>query len=211
VAGEFRLTWTKGTRVAARNLVPINAALFSITVGKVAAPGNPETVKDATIMTLFDANYFTALLDELAAAKQSIDVAMFYFGGTKRPNAITSRIAEALIDAHKRDVAVRVLLDLDRPEDIYGSERANKLRFNQLKKAGIMVAFDAPEKANHSKLVVIDRERVMIGSHNWTEGSASRYQEMSFAIASKSLAVSYCTRLDRRFKAAIDEDVVPVP
>ena len=211
LAREFRLMWTKGTRVAARDLVPINAAFFSTTVGKVAPPGKPETVKDAIITTLLDAHYFTALLDELATAKQSIDVAMFYFGGTKRPNAITSRIADALIAAHKRGVAVRVLLDRDRPEDIYGSERTNKLRFDQLKQAGITVAFDAPETANHSKLVVIDHERVMIGSHNWTEGSASRYQEMSFAIASKPLAVSYCARLDRRFKAAIKAVVVPVP
>jgi phosphatidylserine/phosphatidylglycerophosphate/cardiolipin synthase-like enzyme len=99
-------------------------------------------------------------------------------------------------------VKVRLMLDVDQPGAIYRSEQANTARLEQLRAAGIEVAFDDPATAMHSKLVVVDGETTFVGSHNWTEGSVSKYRELSVVVQSRKVAAAYGKALDRRHAAA---------
>lgn len=148
---------------------------------------------------LLNKEYFETVLKEIENAQSSIDISMFYFSFSKDKKSITSKLHDALTLAHKRGVKIRIVLDRDRPTDIYASYRANKQRFTGLKKAGIDVKFDKKEVASHSKLLIIDKSKVILGSHNWTYGSYEKYQDVSVIVQSKLVAEEYSKLFDNTF------------
>jgi phosphatidylserine/phosphatidylglycerophosphate/cardiolipin synthase-like enzyme len=158
------------------------------------------TIKDNfACKVLANQYYFDYLIDEIKKAKKSISISMFYFSYFKDKNSETSRIISSIENAVKNNIEVKVILDRDRPTDIYSSYKANKKRFEQLKRIGVSVKLDKKEVASHAKLVIIDNEKVIIGSHNWTFGSFAKYEETSVAIDSKDLAIEYNTIFNTRF------------
>ncbi|TMA52608.1 MAG: cardiolipin synthase [Deltaproteobacteria bacterium] len=73
------------------------------------------------------------------------------------------RFVNAVLDAHRRQVAVHVLLN---PHKSSG-ERGNDATFEQLKRAGIAVEWTHPRfPVTHEKAIVIDDERALIASFN---------------------------------------------
>jgi cardiolipin synthase len=73
------------------------------------------------------------------------------------------RFVEALVDAHRRGVAVHVLLN---PHKSSG-ERANDATFERLHRAGIAVAWSNPRfPVTHEKAIVVDDERALVASFN---------------------------------------------
>lgn len=149
---------------------------------------------DGAVNVLVDRKYHAALLKALAAAEQSINVSMFYFSYSTKKNHPNSAIARELVRAKKRGVRVRVLLDRDRPGDLYNSRRINESARKYLAGRGIAVAFDAPETVNHSKFVAIDGRRVLLGSHNWTRNSQEQLHEVSLSVES-SVISKKCSEL----------------
>lgn len=143
---------------------------------------------DGAVNVLVDKQYHAALLKALTKAEQSIDVSMFYFSHSTKKDHPNVAITQELVRAKKRGVRVRVLLDRDRPGDLYNSRRINEMARKYLTKQGIAVAFDAPETVNHSKFVAIDGERVLLGSHNWTRNSQERLHEVSLLVESSVIS-----------------------
>lgn len=149
---------------------------------------------DGAVNVLVDRAYHVALLKALTEAEQSIDVSMFYFSySTKRDHPNTA-IVQELVRAKKRGVRVQVLLDRDRPGDLYNSRRINETARKYLAERGIAVAFDAPETVNHSKFVAIDGKRVLLGSHNWTRNSQEQLHEVSLSVEN-SVISKKCSEL----------------
>lgn len=204
LARIFRADWSAATRLRAADRVMVDVSLLSRQAETQGHGKVGRRIEGCTVELLFDRAYFTAVLAALDAAVQSIDVAMFYFGKSRSASAMTSKLAAALIRAHARGVKVRVILDVDQPGAIFRSEQANTARLEQLRAAGIEVAFDDPASAMHSKLVVVDGEASFVGSHNWTEGSVSKYRELSVRVQSRKVAAAYGKALDRRHAAARD-------
>ena len=143
---------------------------------------------DGAVNVLLDKEYHTALVKALMEAKQSIDVSMFYFSYSTKKDHPNAAIIKELVRAKKRGVRVRVLLDQDRPGDLYNSRRINETARQYLNKQGIAVAFDAPESVNHSKFVAIDGKRALLGSHNWTRNSQEQLHELSLAVESSVIS-----------------------
>jgi phosphatidylserine/phosphatidylglycerophosphate/cardiolipin synthase-like enzyme len=166
---------------------------------KYTEPGLPAIQEDYVSKILINENYFEILLDELTNAKQNINISMFYFSFHKEKDSITSKILTVLENKVKNNIKVQFILDRDRPTDIYSSFKANIKRFDELKKIGINVKFDQKELASHAKLIIIDNEKVFIGSHNWTYGSYKKYEETSVLIESKKLAQEYNRIFETRF------------
>lgn len=165
----------------------------------IRSPRVPTVQDDFTTKLLVNEKYFDTLISGLNQAKQSIRISMFYFSYHKDAHSITSKIVTALAKAIKNKVQVQVILDRDNPSDIYSSHKANKKRFDELKKLGVDIKFDKKEVASHGKLCIIDQEKVIIGSHNWTQGSYQNYEETSILIESKKLATLYNRIFTTRF------------
>jgi phosphatidylserine/phosphatidylglycerophosphate/cardiolipin synthase-like enzyme len=79
------------------------------------------------------------------------------------------RISRAILDAHRRRVAVRVVTDAEKQHDL-GSD------IREFRDAGIAVKFGellGEGGHMHHKFAVFDAERLVCGSYNWTRGAAN--------------------------------------
>jgi cardiolipin synthase len=122
------------------------------------------------------------LLREIDTAQRSIHVSMYEFGDPD--------LAEALCQAYKRGVDVKVLMDDKGTMAKYGvgvlpAGMPNLLPARELLKAGVQTRWYAPQRVNqelHMKMVVFDGVRAMAGSTNWTTNALTRWRETSFMI-----------------------------
>ena len=136
-------------------------------------------------------NYTRILLSLLKEAKESVHVVMYrasYYPTYK--NSLSNDILDALIAAAGRGVAVKVLLDdcAFYPE----SAKANLEAARYLADHGIEVRFDDPSATTHAKLVIIDKQTVLLGSTNWNYYSLEKNVEADIAaIRIPSLARVY--------------------
>jgi len=103
-----------------------------------------------------------ALLRLLRAATESADICVF--------TITDDRLAEAVLDAHQRGTAVRIITDNDKAED-RGSDAY------RLSKAGVRVRVDLSEHHMHHKFAVFDRATLVTGSYNWTRSAAEHNRE----------------------------------
>ncbi len=105
-----------------------------------------------------------AILEAIAHAKKEIDVAMYAF--TSR------RLAQALVEAKRHGVRVRVVLDgsFDRDNQYSKGEflRRNGLPVKLVSPRGAWGRAKEWEGKMHNKFAVIDGSTVITGSYNWT-------------------------------------------
>ena len=140
------------------------------------------------VVVLVDEDYFQRVRQELADAKESIYVEMYLAKLEQGADGYVFKLAEELIKAQTRGVEVRVLLE-DAPwHDM------NKNIYDLLAKEKIDVSFDAQDKVLHSKVVVIDGHKTIIGSHNWSYYGLSLNREAGVLIESKEVAQAILNR-----------------
>ena len=154
----------------------------------IASPTRPETIQvyftDPTSPSA--TSYRGGIDDELAAAinqaRAAVDLAVYDLN--------LWSIRDALIAAHQRGVAVRMVTEsdnLDEPE------------MQQLRDAGIEVLGDRREGLMHDKFVIIDRWEVWTGSTNLTTSGAYRNDNNLVRIRSSRLAEDYTAEFEEMF------------
>ena len=122
------------------------------------------------------------LAEAIDQARLSVDAAIY--------NLDLWSIRDALVEAHRRGVAVRVVTEseyLDNPE------------IQQLQEAGIPVLGDRREGLMHNKFVVIDRLEVWTGSMNFTVNGAYRNDNNLIRVQSSRLAKDYIAEFEEMF------------
>jgi phosphatidylserine/phosphatidylglycerophosphate/cardiolipin synthase-like enzyme len=103
-----------------------------------------------------------ALVGLISHARRRIDVQAYSF--------TSPTIAEALIAASGRGVAVRIVLD--------GGQLASSRSLGPLcRRAGIPVVYDTSHAIAHNKVVLIDGRTVVGGSFNFTQAAERRNAE----------------------------------
>lgn len=115
-------------------------------------------------------------------AKKTIEVQAYSF--TSKP------IAYALINAQKRGVNVRVIVDKD--------ELLNKSRLGLLLKHHIPVWLDDSVSIAHNKVMIFDQQAILTGSYNFTNAAEYRNAENSLYIYAPSLARAYYANWQKR-------------
>lgn len=101
-----------------------------------------------------------------AAARKSADVCVF--------TITDDRISDAILDAHRRGVQVRIVSDNEKAFDP-GSD------ISRLERAGVSVRVDRSAYHMHHKFALFDGELLLTGSYNWTRGAAE-YNLENFVI-----------------------------
>ena len=142
----------------------------------------PFTVQ-AEVEYLKDEEYLSALLKMIDGAKQSFLGLVYVFSETKEAAPRQEKLIEALARAVKRGVYVYLILYTpDSPTDRLTEMHSNRAK--QLRALGIDVRLAHPGRPMHAKLFVADQCRVLLGSHNWSEGSLSgeRVRESSLLL-----------------------------
>ena len=149
-----------------------------------AAAAPPPAVVEAKL--LLDRDYFTALLDGLDRARAEIFFSAYLFRTIEDAKGYPEAVLKRLVAAVHRGVRVDVVLERNQNAD--DLNRNNAETAERLKRGGIRVCMDAPDRVTHTKLVVIDRRYLLIGSHNLTQAALKFNHEASVWIDSAPLA-----------------------
>jgi len=151
---------------------------------KVLEPSGP-----AKAPTSFAEAYFSpgedcprAIIRLLAGARRSVDICVF--------TITDDRISSAILDAHRRAVALRVITDNDKAFD-EGSD------VDRLGRAGIPVRVDQTRFHMHHKFAIFDENRLLTGSYNWTRGAARDNEENLIVTGEPRLLSAYAATFAR--------------
>jgi phosphatidylserine/phosphatidylglycerophosphate/cardiolipin synthase-like enzyme len=117
-----------------------------------------------------------AVVREIRAARHTILIQAYSFTSTP--------IARALVDAHRRGVQVKVILDKDETESEYSSA-------DMLDEAGIPLRTDAIHAHAHNKVMVMDDAVVITGSFNFTNQAEHSNAENLLVIRDRAIAKQY--------------------
>lgn len=123
---------------------------------------------------------------DLDAAQSRIDLVVF--------DLSLPRIGDALVRAHERGVAVRVVVD---SENVEKPDVAALV--GDLQAAGVPVALDERRAFMHNKFIVIDNVVVWTGSANFTANDVYRNNNNMLRIIDARLAQNYTAKADDLF------------
>ena len=123
-------------------------------------------------------------------ANERVDIAVFFL--------THKHIVADLIDAYRRGVRVRVILDATGAKNGYSKHEL-------LRAAGIAVKVENWGGKMHMKSAVIDGETVVTGSMNWTSSGDTKNDENTIIVHSPALAQQYETFFDTVWNSIPDQ------
>lgn len=127
------------------------------------------------------------ILETIAKARETILVQAYTF--TSLP------IAEALIQAHRRGIDIRILVDRSQLTSKYTMVR-------RMRAQGIWVAIDVVPGIAHNKVMIIDDHHVLTGSFNWTKAAETSNAENLLLINDKKINDIYTATWHQRAERA---------
>lgn len=117
----------------------------------------------------------------LARAQAGIDLLLYRFSYYPQyPESPSNTLVEALLEAVRRGVRVRVLLEGG--EDFPELSEANRLVGAYLSLSGVQVRFDPPGETMHAKCLIVDGRDVVVSSANWSYYSLAKNVEAGVAL-----------------------------
>jgi phosphatidylserine/phosphatidylglycerophosphate/cardiolipin synthase-like enzyme len=157
-----------------------------------ACPGQqPPPQQQAPIVPPIDI-YFSpkggcteAVVKELGKAEKTILVQAYSF--TSAP------IAKALVEARRRGVDVRVILDKSQRTEKYSEA-------DFLVNVGIPVRIDAQHAIAHNKIMILDGRAVITGSFNFTKSAEENNAENLLVIRDWDIAKKYTSNWDKHIE-----------
>jgi phosphatidylserine/phosphatidylglycerophosphate/cardiolipin synthase-like enzyme len=121
----------------------------------------------------------------LDGCKRAADICVF--------TITDDRIADSVLQAHRRGVAVRIVTDDEKARDV-GSDAI------ALSRAGIPVRVDNSPYHMHHKFAVFDEGVVLTGSYNWTRGAAVSNEENLILSNDRRLLTAFRGEFERLWK-----------
>jgi phosphatidylserine/phosphatidylglycerophosphate/cardiolipin synthase-like enzyme len=128
--------------------------------------------------------FYQAFLADIAAATQSVDIAVF--------DLDLPELTEALVAAQQRGVTVRVAFD---DENLENAKVATAI--GALEDAGVQVVSDQREPFMHQKIGVFDKQIVWTGSWNMTFNDTYRNNNNMLRIENPAMAADYTREVDQ--------------
>lgn len=129
-------------------------------------------------MILKDERYFNLVKRLIDGATREILVSQFKIDSCGiSGKSLVSQLLMTLTSKAEKGVKVKILLDCILP--LKGRSANNAFIALWLKKRNVDVRYLAHNRCQHSKMLAVDGEHVVIGSHNWTVNSLTRNSEIS--------------------------------
>jgi len=180
----------------ARLIYFLTALLVLISHTAFSAGGGSDSHARSSVQArlLLDQEYFDVLREGMEGAQTEIVICTYLFKTLEGANGYPERILKSLSAAVKRGVRVRAVMELSQESgDLI---KTNAETAKRLEKAGVKICHDPPGKVTHTKLVVIDRRHLFLGSHNLTQSALKYNHEASVWIESPALAKEALDYLD---------------
>ena len=102
-------------------------------------------------------------------------------------DGVVQGLLQALADAQKRGVEVRVGLDKGLLYGTTDRDPKNDAAAEWLTKNGIQVVWDEQDRTSHAKILIVDDHVAIIGSHNWTRAALTGNREVSMLLTDPEL------------------------
>ena len=118
----------------------------------------------------------------VAGTHRSLDICVF--------TITDDRLASSVLDAHRRKVAVRIITDDAKAEDL-GSD------VERFERAGIATRVDHSPFHMHHKFAIFDASTLLTGSYNWTRGAARDNEENLIVTTDPRFLAPFQTTFDR--------------
>jgi phosphatidylserine/phosphatidylglycerophosphate/cardiolipin synthase-like enzyme len=131
--------------------------------------------------------YARAVERLIAGARERVWVAMFVMR-LDDPESPSTKLAQALADAAARGVKVQVALDYGRDRATGEPEDKHAAPLAWFQAHGIPAVIDELDVTTHIKAVVVDGERLVIGSQNWTRDALTRNREAGVILDDPAMA-----------------------
>ncbi|MBX7244531.1 MAG: hypothetical protein K1X53_03475 [Candidatus Sumerlaeaceae bacterium] len=154
----------------------------------------------ADVEPIADRLFYPAMHREFLNAKQSIDVvqrSLSLYDNLPRiagksplpgePASMTNVLAEDLVSAHKRGVKVQVILSTPEGFDTSDSDKTAAY----LMPKGVAVYHDDPKVQTHAKMAMVDSDKTIVGSTNWTYPAIEQGNEASVIVTSPEVNKVY--------------------
>eukprot|EP01118_Nematostelium_gracile_P014102 TRINITY_DN543_c0_g1_i2.p1 TRINITY_DN543_c0_g1~~TRINITY_DN543_c0_g1_i2.p1 ORF type:complete len:255 (-),score=68.55 TRINITY_DN543_c0_g1_i2:115-843(-) len=139
-----------------------------------------------------DETSFKKFYKVMESPKKSLDICVF--------TITDDRIANIIIAAKNRGVAVRVITDDEKAEDL-GAD------IQTLRDNGIPVRIDHTSAHMHHKFAIIDNEVLINGSFNWTRSASTKNNENVTILDDVALIASFRREFERLWKFFGDEKI----
>jgi len=130
-------------------------------------------------IVLVDNKFLPQAKTAIEGARKTIDIATFKAEVTAKPRGIAlQHFFKSLITQSKKQVKVRFLLN-------WNTERASVAKTNlyvmtELKKLNLKIRFLRNNRCCHAKLIIVDNEIAIFGSHNLSVRSCHNNFELSY-------------------------------
>ncbi len=129
------------------------------------------------------------IISKINASQKSIMIAIYSFA--------LKDVADALIKAKNRGIAVRVIMDEVRSED-------KNLKLDELRAAGIYVKLrtgigKSETEGVINKFAIFDEEEVIAGSYNWSDPARSSNSENAVFIKDPAVVKKYVQDFNRLY------------
>lgn len=119
------------------------------------------------------------LIDE---ASESVDAAVYSISNKE--------ITAALKRAYDRGLKIRILTDKLQAAGRYSTVR-------ELYAYGVNIRVHSKHKIEHKKVLIVDREKLITGSYNWTEAASDKNSENCLLVTrNKKALAEYVERFD---------------
>lgn len=142
------------------------------------------------VYPLAGVSYVDLLPKLIGEATQTIDVIQYSWHWYKfKENSSVTKLSRAVLNAPRRGVKVRVLLNKEGPSNPLTAINAEAQKY--LQEAGCVVKFGPSFPVTHAKLWLFDDDLVVLGSHNLSERSCLHNDETSVLMDSRQVLKYY--------------------
>ncbi len=125
------------------------------------------------------------VINMLKSAKKELKICMFTISDNP--------IAETIAGCHKMGIRVRIITDdgkiFDKGSDIYSLDRT-----------GIKIKIDSFRSLMHHKFVLVDNQKLLTGSYNWTRTGSDINNENVLVTSNKKIVKAYNKEFKRLWK-----------
>ena len=157
----------------------------------VAKTPNPRVTIDGTPIDVYfspDDGVAASLLDLLSAAQDSIYFMAFSFTSNDLGDAMRARF--------KDGVDVKGVMETDQIKSNVGTE------YDAFLQAGVDVRPDGNDGQMHHKVIIIDRQIVVLGSYNFTNSAETKNDENLLVVYNPEIAAQYLAEFERVYGKA---------
>jgi len=122
------------------------------------------------------------ILHEIQSCSSALDICVFTISD--------DILADAILQAHRRGIRVRILTDQDKSLD-KGSDVLD------LRERGVEVLLDTSRWHMHHKFAIFDKRRLLNGSFNWTLSATQRNQENILVTDNPDVVAPYLKEFEK--------------